>query len=264
MLKAMLIDDEKWIIKSLKSSIDWFALGYEIIGEASNGLEGYDKIMSLRPDIVFTDIRMPGMDGIELMRMIYESNLDVHFVIASGYKEFELAKKAMKYGALDYCLKPFDEREITSILEQFGKKKNELKAAEQTELMSLVHEGDACSQPPPLSGGGSRNTTYLKIIDYIDIHFKEELSLQCISEKLGLNLSYISQLFRKESSYTFLQYLTQKRMACAIGLLRSTSMPIQDIAEHVGYSDYFHFAKLFKKCTGVTATQYREQAGILK
>src|SRR5690242_2899850 len=109
MYKVMLVDDEKWIIKSLKTSIDWHAHGFEIIAEASNGFEGLEKIKQLSPDLVFTDIRMPGMDGLELIRQTNELNKGISFIITSGYKEFEYAKKAIQYGALDYCLKPFEE-----------------------------------------------------------------------------------------------------------------------------------------------------------
>ncbi|WP_391574576.1 response regulator [Cohnella sp.] len=467
MLKVLLVDDEKWVVKSLKSIVDWRSLGYEIIGEAFNGVDGYEQIKRLSPDLVFTDIRMPGMDGLELIRRGNELDKEIGFIVTSGYKEFEYARKAMQYGALSYLLKPFDETEFVAVLDQFVQKQLKNKAIWQMELLNRLQDHDEHSDrhleemmgrlgfewdeqigaavvvviglvelPIPTSvpylalqtgrnvkafivqgdfiaalaeslaaklpeavsgigvssvvhqssylmnaigeanvaayqyfiagnkgiwhavssGGGLaevmdilwklnqtqqtelvdelsvkikslisenrftiRNAvslynwallnvykledeqlltyqqlanrfgsvndmmadwesllraycdrsvatsplnlpvpTFKKIVAYIDEHFREDLSLQRVSESLDLHPSYVSQLFRKEASETFLQHVTRKRMAHACKLLAETGLSIQEISESAGYLDYFHFAKIFKKTMGQTASQYRD------
>ena len=134
MYKVIIVDDESLIIESLKLSIDWEKEGFKIIGNALDGLHALELIREYEPDIVFTDIRMPGISGIELIKKVSEIDPDILFVIISGYAEFAYAQKALKYNAIGYCLKPFDEEEIISIL---SKARNILKKVKHNESSSL-------------------------------------------------------------------------------------------------------------------------------
>lgn len=129
MLKLLIADDERIIRETISSLIDWNALDVELIGLCSNGLEAYDMIIDESPDIVMTDIKMPGMNGLELIRNISETNLDTQFIILSGYGEFEYAKEAMKYGVKHYILKPCDEEQISesilAVIEDCHKRRRE-------------------------------------------------------------------------------------------------------------------------------------------
>ena len=116
MYKVFIADDEKLVVKSLKTNVGWQEHGFKVIGEAYNGIDAYEQILKLKPDIVFVDIRMPGMNGLELIKKINQLKLDIQFVIVSGYAEFAYALKAINYGAVGYCLKPFDENEIGEML----------------------------------------------------------------------------------------------------------------------------------------------------
>jgi two-component system response regulator YesN len=136
--KAFVADDESLIIKSLKASVDWEMLGFEVIGEANDGIEAYELILELKPDIVFADIRMPGMTGLELIKKIGSLFPNTLFVIISGYAEFVYAQKALSYGALGYCLKPFDEIEIACILKRASSILEKLKASLEMELIGLL------------------------------------------------------------------------------------------------------------------------------
>ena len=102
----IIADDERVIRESISRLIDWEKLGVELTGLCRNGLEAYDMIIDEDPDIVLTDIRMPGMDGLELIRKVSLMDLDTRFILLSGYGEFEYAKEAMKYGVKHYLLKP--------------------------------------------------------------------------------------------------------------------------------------------------------------
>ena len=112
MLKLIIADDERMIRESISSSIDWKSLGIELIGSCSDGIEAYNMILDESPDIVLTDIRMPGISGLELVERISQTNQDIQFILLSGFGEFEYAKQAMKYRVHHYLLKPSNKDQI--------------------------------------------------------------------------------------------------------------------------------------------------------
>ncbi len=119
MMKVMLVDDEPFIMQGLEVLIDWNALGYEIVKMASNGGEAYEYLKSEQVDIVISDISMPVMTGLDLLKRIREEGLsDAYFVILSGYNDFKYAQQAIRYASMDYLLKPIDREELTDILKR--------------------------------------------------------------------------------------------------------------------------------------------------
>jgi two-component system response regulator YesN len=146
MRKIVLVDDEKWILESLKGTVDWNGLGFEIVGEARNGVEALARIGELLPDAAFVDIRMPGMNGLELIRRLEEADAGVLCVVASGYAEFEYAKEALRHGAVDYCLKPFSGEDMKDVLDRLGKRIERQKQALAAELLALLQEWEPPSR----------------------------------------------------------------------------------------------------------------------
>lgn len=118
MYKLLIIDDEKPIRDGIKKLLPWDNYGIEICGEASDGAQGFALLQVLHPQIVFTDIRMSGLDGIEFLKLVKQSQQNCKVVVLSGYDDFGLVRKAMKYGAVDYLLKPSGKEEIIKIIEE--------------------------------------------------------------------------------------------------------------------------------------------------
>ena len=116
MLKVVLADDENKILLLLQKLIDWKGLGYEIVGTANDGLRALELVREKRPHLLITDVRMPGCSGIELIQRAKDLQPDLHFIIISGYRKFEYAQNALKYGVEDYLLKPLKQEELTDIL----------------------------------------------------------------------------------------------------------------------------------------------------
>lgn len=116
MIRTVIIDDEIWVCQLIKNIVDWGAMGFEIVGVAYDGEAGLEAILRQHPQLVLTDIRMSGMDGIQLMQKVRERKLDTKFIVISGYDDFVYAQGALKYGALGYILKPVDRRELTDFL----------------------------------------------------------------------------------------------------------------------------------------------------
>src|SRR5690625_374146 len=118
MIKVLIIDDEPMICKGLSDKIDWKNMGCAVCGIAMNGLEGKKKINELKPDIVISDIIMPGCTGLELAEYVYEFHKDIMMILLSGYDEFTFAKEALKYNVFDYILKPTDKEEVKIIIKK--------------------------------------------------------------------------------------------------------------------------------------------------
>ena len=118
MLKVLIADDEELVRQLIKRLVDWEALGLEVVAEAGNGYEAYDLLVEHVPDIAIIDIRMPGFDGLTLIRKTRELNLDVRFILISGYKQFEYAHEALMMGVRNYILKPIRKDELTQNLIQ--------------------------------------------------------------------------------------------------------------------------------------------------
>ena len=102
MLEVLIVDDETKVCWLLEQIIDWDTLHAKCIGTAVNGVEAYSYVKKHKPDVVITDIRMPDMDGLELVRRVKEVHQNCIFIIISGYQQFEYAHAAIKYGVADF------------------------------------------------------------------------------------------------------------------------------------------------------------------
>lgn len=116
MIRVIIADDENRICMLIMKLIDWDKIDMHVVGTASNGLEAIELIEKEKPDIVITDIRMPGYDGLEMIEMAKAINKDLEFIIISGYGQFEYAKKAIGFGVKDYLLKPINQEELLNAL----------------------------------------------------------------------------------------------------------------------------------------------------
>lgn len=126
MIKVLLVDDEPFILQGLQVLIDWNSLGCEVVSTASNGSEAYDYIGNNKVDLVITDIKMPEMNGLDLLKKVRENGYsDLDVIILSGYKDFEYAMQGMKYGCVGYVLKPVEKEELSALIKKVAKKKNE-------------------------------------------------------------------------------------------------------------------------------------------
>ena len=118
MLKLIIADDERIIRETISHLIDWNSIGIELAGVCKDGIEAYNMILDESPDIVLTDIKMPGLSGLELVQKISQTDLDTQFILLSGYGEFSYAKEAMKYGLRHYLLKPCNEEQIIASVKE--------------------------------------------------------------------------------------------------------------------------------------------------
>ncbi|WP_145048821.1 response regulator [Paenibacillus xylanexedens] len=188
MLKVLLVDDEMFVRKGMHELIDWHALGMEISGEAENGLEALRMAECLRPDVIITDIRMPVLDGLELIRAIEQlPNLEPVFIIISGYHDFKYAQQAIKYGVHDYILKPIDDEEMTATLQKsadmiHNKRKHAFLAEEQASTFMLED----------ILKGKVQKEQEHRYTEVLGIHPQDDLMMVLIEPQSGLDERKVS------------------------------------------------------------------------
>ena len=112
MYHVFLADDEPWALMALKNLIQWSDFGFAVSGEAEDGRQALERIERMGPDLIISDIRMPGMDGLALLQTIREKNWRAEVLLVSGYTDFEYARKALLYGCVGYLVKPVQEKEL--------------------------------------------------------------------------------------------------------------------------------------------------------
>ena len=245
MTRALIVEDEALIRKGLVCSIDW--IKYDIgVSEASNGAEGFDAIQKLQPDVVITDIKMPIMDGIEMLEKASRLHADFAAIILTSYGEFEYAQKAIKLGVIDYILKPVDEE---LLLASVLKAREQLKRRREAERPELPMSAE-------LFPAGPRNEYVEAAVARIKQDYMEKLSLEDIAAKLDVSPSYLSRKFKEEMGHTFLDLLNMYRVQRAVSLLAGAGALVYEAAAQTGFADYKHFCAVFKKYTGLAPTEF--------
>lgn len=253
MYKLLIVDDETEILEGLKTIIDWENNGITLCGEACNGIEALEKIHQLTPDIVIMDIRMPLLDGLELLARVYQSNLPVKCIILSGYDDFYYAQKAIDLKAANYLLKPCRPNDI---LEAVLKVKAELDEAGQKEALFNKYKQQYQESLPTLTE--NTNKLVKTAIGFIYSNYSKDITLDFIAKKIFITPGYLSQLFKQETGINFLDFLNQHRIQKAKEYLTSSFLKNYEISDKVGFKDEKYFSQVFKRYTGLTPTQYRD------
>lgn len=248
MIKVVLVEDEELIRQGMKLTMDWEKFDCQVIGEATDGEAGVELIKKLNPDIVFTDIRMPKLSGLEMMEQL-KGSAHAKFIILSGYDDFSYAKKAINLGAYGYLLKPIDDEEFEKVL---------FNAVEKikSDKKNVREEGSQHQQNPLQEGFQDKYIS--KACKIMKMRLHEELTLKMVADELGISESYLGKLFKNKTSYTFLDMLTLYRMRAAIDYLEETDMKVYEISYKVGYNDSKYFSKTFQKLVGVKPKEYRD------
>lgn len=241
MYKVFIADDEAWIIVGMKKLIEKSGLPFKVIGEAGNGVTTLEEIEKKRPDVVFSDIRMPGLNGLELLEEIRKRKIEVKVVFISGYAEFEYAKKAIELQAYNYLLKPVKQEELNEVLSQISQE-----LGQETEPPEVKEEEEVSL------------TLMQQIVNEIQNRYTENITLTELAETYGISIGHLSNLVKQELKLPFSEYIAAKRIQKAKELLADETLSIEQIAEQTGYRDYFYFTKVFKKAVGVSPSKYRK------
>ncbi len=246
MLKVLIVDDEALVRRGIVLGVDWAALGCVVVGEAANGEEGIAAVERFSPNLIITDVRMPKMDGIEMMNRLREKGCRAHVIVLTAYSDFSYARSALQFGADDYLLKPFRDQELTAAIDRIHRKERERISLTPQAALPLVKR--------------DKSKYVLQALEYIAVHYADQdISITSIAAHLGVSEGHLSHVFKKETSYTVISYLTQYRMHTAMKLLQDCRYKVYEVAELVGYRDVAYFGSTFKKLVGVSPSEYQDR-----
>ena len=253
MLRVLIAEDEEMIRKGLVYTTDWLSMDCVVVAEAADGQDGYEKILEHRPDVVITDICMPFMDGIE---MIKKASEQVRFksILLTSYADFEYARRAIEARVCEYLLKPVEEA-LAGIMERLGE---EIVSSRQVEhvMEQAEIEGGNLNLEYYMQLDLSENQYVSRAIKAIREDFARKLSIESISDDLGVSASYLSRKFKEVTGQTFLDFLNKYRVQQAIVMLGTRQYRISEISEATGFTDYKHFCSVFKKYTSKSPTKF--------
>lgn len=240
MHKVVIVEDEELVRRGIVTAVNWASVDCEVVGEAGSGSEGVEVIRSSHPDIVVTDIRMRGMDGLEMIRKLREEGCEARFILLTAYSDFSYAQTAVKLGAADYLLKPFHD--------------GELEAA----VARIIEKSRVKAQSPLSDMANSKNRYVAEAAQFMASHLNDpDMSVGAVARQLGLSEGHLSHTFKKETGMTVSSYLTACRMEKAKELLSDCRIKVYEVAERVGYRDIAHFSSSFKKSVGVSPSEYQ-------
>jgi two-component system, response regulator YesN len=251
MYKLLLVDDNEIVLEGFREKINLAGLGIELAGIATNGADALDLVAKISPDILVTDIKMPKMTGMELIEAIRESNKKIKVVILSGYTDFEYARKAISYNAVEYLLKPILKSDIEGVL---GRIVESLKSEEADMLRRMYGPFSETLMSRDKTG---YSQIVNRVVEFIERDYAKELLLKDMAKELYISENYLTTLFKKDTGVSFKKYMTGVRMRKAAELLRQPKYKVYEIAALVGYDSEEHFCRVFKETMGVTSKEYR-------
>lgn len=241
MYRVLLIDDENIIVEGLRRVVRWADYNCQVVGTACDAEEGARMIRELRPHILFTDIRMPGRDGLSMVAALRSEFPDMQVAILTGYRDFSYAQEAIRLGVTRFLLKPSKMEEIkealTVMVERLDKQQPERPEEEPSQHASSFIVNQAMS--------------------YMEKNYQQKLTLQEVADKCYVSQWHLSKLLNRYAGKSFYDILNAVRIQKAKELLADPKLKIGEIGEMVGYADTAHFARTFKKLEGMSANEYR-------
>lgn len=239
MYRVVLIDDESIIVEGLRKVVKWADYGCQVFSTANDAASGADAIRAFHPHILFTDIRMPGQNGLTMLAGLRSEFPNMQVTVMTGYRDFAYAQEAIRLGVCRFLLKPTKMDEINEALQTMVSRLEKLppEAEEQSQTAGSFIVDQACA--------------------YMQSHYREKLTLQAVADRCYVSQWHLSKLLNRYTEKSFYDILNAIRIQKAKVLLSDPSLKIGEIGEMVGYTDTAHFARTFKKLEGMSANEFR-------
>lgn len=244
MYKVVIIDDEPIIVEGITRMVPWEKYNCTVVAAAYDGVTGMSIIRKNRPEILITDISMPGQDGLAMIAGLKSEFPNLMISILTGYRDFDYAKEAIRLGVIRFILKPSNMDEIEEAIKTMTSK-----------LLDIVPEGEPDQEDKLLCPANSFIVN--NAIKYIENNYNHKLTLAEVAEKTYISQWHLSKLLNSNLGQNFSEILNNIRIREAKKLLTEPSLRIGEIAEMIGFTDMAHFSRVFKKIVGITANEYR-------
>lgn len=253
MHKILVADDEPIELTVVEKIINENLSDKVSICLADNGREAVDLYEKENCDIALLDIAMPGLNGLEAAEIIRSKHPGHVIIFLTAFDEFDYAKKAIAVKALDYLLKPVDEKELILVLEE---------ALRQVENESKENVSENKNFDNTEFSDMKMSAIRTRISDYLESRYMDDISLSDIAGELNYSDAYFSKVFKKCFNKGFIVYLTELRIEKSKILLEDFFVNIKDISAKVGFRDSNYYTKVFKRMEGLTPSEYRIMKGI--
>jgi two-component system, response regulator YesN len=258
MIKVMVVDDDHLVRKGFITMMPWREHNLEVVGEAGNGKKALEFLENNQVDLLITDLAMPVMSGIDLMRCVKEQYKDIKMVVLTFHQDFELIQEALRLGALDYITKvELEHEQMDEVLRRIvGKMKEQNIRTRDTKVEIRGNSSFAEDDEGPYST--EVKASIWKAVEIIHQEFQTELLLPDIAKRVTMSRSYFSRCFRDIAGKTYNDYIREVRVNHAKVMLRQTGKTIGWIATQAGYPNEKYFSKVFRELTGMLPGEFRK------
>ena len=246
-MKILIAEDEQRAREGLARLIGTIPVECEIVGQASDGQQALELIRTLHPDVVFTDVKMPYLDGLGLIRAVHAMKLPTEFVVVSAYADFELARQSISLGVAEYLLKPVTLEELDQVVLRLSQRLQG-KASFHSKQKKNLREQYPNAHP-----------LILRALVMIQEGYAGKINQRDMAEDLGISPEYFSYLFSKNIGTTFSAFLRDYRIDRAKELYRAGSCDRKEVPYAVGFTDSKYYSQVFHKITGMTPSEYCQE-----
>ncbi len=253
MKQVVLIDDNPLILASLERTIDWEGLDCCVAGVFPRAEEGRLFCLKEPVDLVITDIKMPGITGLEILEELNRKKPEIKGIVITGFNEFEYARNALRLGVVDLILKPIDNEELTDAIKRALGMKNQGSQMEQNVQEQEKHF-------PGIDPEKQDNSSVRRALLFMQENLDKKISLGELADYVGLSATHLSRLLKKETGKNFVDINNELKVERAITLLREGTHKVYEISNMVGIDNYAYFYQLFKKVTGKSPKEYIKTA----
>lgn len=250
MYRILLADDDKELRYLYSKMKAWQKNGFVVSAFASNGKEALEILEKESFDMLVTDIKMPFVDGLDLVREIKKKNIQILPVLMSSYNEFEYARQGLVLGAFDFIVKPVTEKALTEMLErakiclgEYARNRgiNEL-------ILSVFQK----------YGIDAQNDRFLNdICIFLSENMGQDVTTDAAADAMKLNKDYFGKIFKKRTGMTFHSLYKIIKVEYAKLLIKNSLYKNYEISDMLGYSSPDYFAKIFKEVAGMTPSEYK-------
>lgn len=241
MYRVVLIDDERLIVEGLRRGVKWGDYNCEVVATAEDSVSGAKTIREHEPHILFTDIKMPGDDGLAMLAGLRSEFPDMQVAVLTGHRDFAFAQESIRLGVVRFLLKPSKMDAIDEALTEMTSRLGKMQQSEDKE--------------PSAAQAGS--FIVRQAIAYMKENYARKLSLQEVADQCYVSQWHLSKLLNRHADQSFYDILNKLRIDAAKEMLANPRLKIGEISDMVGYADTAHFARTFKKLEGMSANEYR-------
>ncbi len=252
-MRILIVEDEKNIAQGIAAILKKLCPFCCSVQIASDGKEACDFYSNANIDLIITDIRMKQMDGLDMIENFYELNKKIKFIIVSGYDNFSYAQRAIRYGVVEYLLKPVDKDALLAAVQKAYESLPEAYSRKMNRTLPEIPFFQFSLQQP------SYPSSLKKIIDYLLRNYMTDVSLQTISEEFMMNPNYLSSIISKYTNNNFCFLLDNIRLQKAAEfLLYDPDLSISEVSYLVGYNHERRLYQAFQKRLNCTPGEFKQ------